>query len=593
MISKSGDRGRKGSKYLLLTGATGFVGRYLLRDLLMEGHRLAVIVRPSKKQSGQARVDEILYEWEQEMGRDLPRPVVLEGNISDDQCGLSPRDLKWVAGHCDRILHNAAVLRFHASNHADEPWRTNYNGTQNVLDLCRESGIREFHGVSTAYVCGDRPGLVLEDEVDVGQSFRNDYERSKLEAEKLIRKADFFDSITFYRPAVIAGDSRTGFTSSYHGLYLYLRLMAMLVPLVEPDENGVRHTDMMLPMRGDEPRNIVPVEWVSEVICHLLDQEEAHGKTFHLAPDNPITPRQVVEYGYEYFNSTGVKYQETEESSNKGMGTTFEAKFLENIKQYEPYDHTDPQFDRSNLLKYAPHLPCPEIDRYVVHRYFEFGEANRWGKAKKPRYNLPTDPFENLEQMRTEDRRFYSMDDLSRAAANQNGSLANGSRNGHSNGVANGSSNGHRTHATNGQASNGHTTNGHGSNGHVANGHSSNGHNGNGHKANGHATNGHAVNGLSSNGHADETHVLGLDICGQGGGQWHLVGNPDAGYQVRLGLPIDDSPVLHLATDEFRKLVAERQEPSRRFYLNMNESDDTAQYDRIVNGVVLSMVSVC
>lgn len=526
MISKSGDRERSRLNYLLLTGATGFVGRYLMRDLLMDGQRLAVIVRPGKSESAQARVDEILVEWENHLGRMLPRPVVLEGNISDPNCGLSDASREWISRHCTRMLHNAAVLRFHASNHADEPWRTNLEGTRNVLKMCREANIRELHAVSTAYVCGDRPGLVLEDELDVGQDFRNDYERSKFESEKLIRRADHFDSVTIYRPAVIAGDSSNGYTSSYHGLYLYLRLMALLVPMVAPDENGVRHTDMRLPMTGDEPRNIVPVDWVSEVICHLVGQPEAHGHTFHLSPDRPITPRQVVEYGYDYFNSTGVIYLDENESpkADAGTGTCFESRFLESVKLYERYDHTDPQFDRSNLLKYAAHLPCPEIDRQVINRYFKFGEKHRWGKTKRKRLSLPTDVHDRLETMRQRGQRIFSIDDLGMNGS-KNGLTANGAQR------------------------------------------------------------------SAANGNAPESFVLGLDLLGQGGGQWHLVGHPHLGYEVRLGLPTESAPVLHLPTEEFRKIVAEEKEPARRHYLNIHESADTEQYDRIVSGVVRSMVA--
>lgn len=516
MISTPGEQERAQSQYLILTGATGFVGRYLMRDLLMDGHRLAVIVRSSKKQSAQARVDEILNEAEEQLGRLLPRPVVLEGNLTDDNCGLSNDDFEWVAKNCDRMIHNAAVLRFHASSHADDPFYTNLEGTRSVLELCREVGIREFHAVSTAYVCGDRPGLILEDELDVGQNFRNDYEQSKFEAEKLIRSCDYFDSVTFYRPAVIAGDSVTGYTSSYHGLYLYLRLMAMLVPMVEPDEKGIRHTDIGLPMTGDEQRNIVPVNWVSEVICHIVNHPEAHGRTFHLSPDNPVTPKQVVEYCYGFFNSTGVLYQPQENAGVKNTGSSFEAKFLESIKLYESYDHTDPTFDRSNLLKYAPHLPCPQIDRHVMHRYFKFGEADRWGKAKKC-FAKPLDMYEHLERVRSSGQLIFSIDDFGRSSGTR----------------------------------------------------------------------------LAANGRRSQTdsYVLGLDLLGAGGGQWHLVGHPSKGYEVRLGLPDDGSPVLHLPTEEFRKLIAERQEPARRFYQNLKDSADTCHYDRIVNGVMHSMVS--
>ena len=147
--------------------------------------------------------------------------------------------------------------------------RPTWRARANVLALCREARIRELHHVSTAYVCGSRQGRIFESELDEGQDCRNEYEASKLEAERLVRGPDGLESVTVYRPAVISGDSKTGYTSTYHGLYLYLRLMAMAVPMQPAGEDGIRGTPIRLPMSGDEPRNVVPVDWVADVITHL------------------------------------------------------------------------------------------------------------------------------------------------------------------------------------------------------------------------------------------------------------------------------------------------------------------------------------
>ena len=149
-------------------------------------------------------------------------PIILEGDVCKSDLGLGPEDVLWIRNHCDRIIHSAAVLQFEGSDMDEEPWRTNLGGTQNVLHLSRLTGISHFHYVSTAYVCGQRDSLVYEHELETGQEFRNDYERSKFECEKLVEAATHFATTTIYRPAVIVGDSQTGFTSTYHGLFLYL-----------------------------------------------------------------------------------------------------------------------------------------------------------------------------------------------------------------------------------------------------------------------------------------------------------------------------------------------------------------------------------
>lgn len=371
------------SDYLLLTGCTGLLGRYLLRDLLLEGRRVAVIVRPARKESAAARVEAILQMWENELGQMLPRPVCLEGNVCEPEVGLDVESRTWVAEHCNTMLHSAASLTFHADG-SGEPDRTNIEGTQNVLNLCQSAAINVLHYVSTAYVCGLREELVMEDDLDFGQEFRNDYERTKLTAEKLVRCADFLKQLTIYRPAVIAGDSQTGYTNTYHGLYMYLKLMSVLVRNTEPGPDGVRFTPVRLNMTGEEPRNIIPVDWVSAVMCHLLKTPEAHGKTFHIAPEKPLTPRQIIEAGYTYFNSRGVEF--VGQSPTEGQPISeMDRDAHDNMGMYKEYEVSDPDFDLTNLHQYAGHLPCPVIDEAMLHRFWKYGEDDRWGKRKSPK----------------------------------------------------------------------------------------------------------------------------------------------------------------------------------------------------------------
>ena len=366
--------------YVLLTGATGLVGQYLIKDLLLAGQRLALVVRPAKRLDIHQRVELILQRWEKELGQLLPRPVVLQGDVAEPHLGLNPSDLDWVVTHCGRVIHNAAILQFDGTNRKEEPWRTNLGGTQHVLDLLDRMKPDELHYVSTAYVCGTRRELVKEDELDLGQGFRNDYERSKFESEQLVRAWDGGGTTTVYRPAVIAGDSKNGFTSTYHGLYMYLRLLATLVPEQKRNEQGVIETPIRLPMQGDEPRNLVPVDWVSAVMTRIFLDRQAHGGTYHLVPDTFVTARKVIEAGYEYFNSAGVIF--CGPSDDRPKDNEFSAKYFENVKMYESYETSDPDFDSTNLKKFVPDLKCPEITKEVLLKFMEFGVQDRWGKVR-------------------------------------------------------------------------------------------------------------------------------------------------------------------------------------------------------------------
>ncbi len=387
------------SAYTLLTGSTGLLGRYLLRDLLLAGKRVAIVARANKKETVEQRIESILQPWETELGIELPRPVCFEGDLCQEFLGLDEIPRQWIAEHCSSMLHSAAALKFHEENDG-EPWRTNVEGTRNVLQLCRDTGIKKMHYVSTAYVCGVRTGLVMENPSTLDQSFRNDYEKSKLAAETMVREDAGLEEVTVYRPAVIAGDSQTGYTNTYHGLYMYLKLMCLFAKNTEPGPNGIRHTPMQLDTTGDEPRNVIPVDWTSAVISHLFNTPESHGRTFHLAPKVRMTARQMVEAGCTYFNSTGVEFVGREgKRSDEGM----ERDFYDNATMYRSYEDSDPEFDTTNTQKYAGHLPCPEIDEAMLHRFMKYGEEDCWGKRRHQGASVPLVVGEYLASLNSEE----------------------------------------------------------------------------------------------------------------------------------------------------------------------------------------------
>jgi len=308
------------------------------------------------------------------------------------------------------MMHNAASLKFHEDG-SGEPWISNLDGTRHALSLCKAAGLRELHYVSTAYVCGLRAGTIYESDLNCGQAFRNSYEESKLLAETMVRDADFIDSLTVYRPAVISGDSHTGYTNTYHGVYLYLRLMALLVPRQPLDENGRRVTPIRIPMRGDERRNVVPVDWVSRVMVALHSNTESHGRTFHLAPDQCLTPRELIEAGYSYFKSTGAEYVGYQEI-DPATYNAFEAELLPGLAMYNNYTATDPQFDCTNLKRFASHLPCPIIDESMLHTYIRYGEQDRWGKRRIPKVRLrmnALDYFDKLPRANAKNRSYRAI----------------------------------------------------------------------------------------------------------------------------------------------------------------------------------------
>jgi nucleoside-diphosphate-sugar epimerase len=360
---------------VFLTGATGMLGRYLLRDLLAAGREVVVLVR-----DGGERVEEVLGFGSDTSGRRLPRPVVLQGDASKPGLGLSRADRAWVGRSCSAALHAAACSRFRATE-AGEPWATNVTGARHLLVLCEQAGI-QMHHVSTAFVCGRRAGPVAEADLDRGQLFNNEFERSKCAAERVIHQLAS-SPVTVYRPAVIVGDSQTGYTSNYQGLYYFLELANRLAQ-AQPGSDR-RSLPIRVPFGGDELRNLVPVNWVSAAITRLMADPRRPGKTYHLTATRPTPARWIKEVAEELLGIEGVTC--TGDRVPDSM-THLEQRFLEEVCPYWPYRQSDPVFDCANTSAALPDLAPPVVDRGVLRRLIQFAITDRWGR--RPR--RPTRP---------------------------------------------------------------------------------------------------------------------------------------------------------------------------------------------------------
>jgi nucleoside-diphosphate-sugar epimerase len=271
---------------------------------------------------------------------------------------------RWLKANCDRILHCAASMTFREDkNH--EPFRTNVDGVRALLELCRATEIRKFHHVSTAYICGLRNGRIFEQDIDVGQENGNVYEVSKLAAEKMIRAAEWIDELTVYRPASVVGDSRSGYTTSSHGFYLPLQLAYVMADKIPTRLMGERFF-RLLGLRGDEGKNLVPVDWLSAGIVHLVNHSEHHGATYHMSHPHPVSVwliQKVVQEAIEQFSSRRFMGELSEETI-----VEYERLFLQYMDIYRSHWRDDPTFDRTNTDRALAHLPCPEIDHDMLLR---------------------------------------------------------------------------------------------------------------------------------------------------------------------------------------------------------------------------------
>ena len=385
------------SPSILVTGATGLLGSYLVRDLLARDAPLAVLVRRSRKQSARDRVEAMVAGWETCLGRPLTRPTVLEGDLTREGCGLDADAVRWVGRHCGQVLNNAASLTFVGADRDGEPWRTNVGGIRNVLALAEAAGIRHVHHVSTAYVCGLRSGTVLERDLDCGQAFGNDYEASKAEAERLLRSAAHLDSATVYRPSIIVGDSQTGYTSTYHGYFASLRLGHTLLTRVPIGSTSGRALLTLLGIDLDAHKNFVPVDWVSAVIAGAVVDPAVRGETLHVTHPQPLSMAFVAELVQEAVES----YSEAAAADDPDRCD--EQWFADNLRTqlgvYAPYFRNDPVFDTAALDRFAGRLACPTLDRDVMLRMSKFAIAHDFGRY--PPSIVPLEPEQRRRPARS------------------------------------------------------------------------------------------------------------------------------------------------------------------------------------------------
>jgi thioester reductase-like protein len=383
---------------ILLTGATGLLGRSLLRDLAAAGRRLAVIVRGSKTAAAAERVDELLDDWREVAAADLPCPVVLEGDLSVGGLGLAAEQRAWIARNVDEVIHSAASLSFQLRQSDGEPYTSNVTGTRNLLALCRDTGIRRLHHVSSAYVCGLRQGRILESELDVGQTPGNDYERSKITSESEATAAAFLDVCTVHRPSIIVGDLVNGFTNTFHGFYKPLRIVQ---PFVQAFVGAAMEPGSLLDvlgMTGTECKNLVPVDWVSAAMTRIILDESLHGRTYHLTSDTPTSVGTLCRVFEGLVVEMAAELQRQQEAQ-AAAGTarakaaaafdplTLGRLFLDQMHVYKAYWRDDPRFDAANRCRAVPGLPAPILDEETIRRLCRFAITNnfRWPPPGRPR----------------------------------------------------------------------------------------------------------------------------------------------------------------------------------------------------------------
>jgi len=263
---------------LFITGFPGFIANRLLERLARKECPFILLVQPALH----ARASDEVARLAQHTGRKASDFQIVEGDISQSGLELKPADLELVQQQTTRVFHLAAVYDLAVPR--DLAMRVNPGGTRNVLAVARTMPrLRQFHHVSTCYVAGKRTGAILETELQHDAGYRNFYEESKYLAEMEVESAKSDLPVTIHRPAVVCGDSRTGQTEKYDGVYYlihYLLRWPRLLSLI-----NIGNPEVSL--------NLVPVDFVVDAMAALAFDDSAIGKTLQLADPAPLSTQEL------------------------------------------------------------------------------------------------------------------------------------------------------------------------------------------------------------------------------------------------------------------------------------------------------------
>ncbi|MEX2032577.1 MAG: SDR family oxidoreductase [Dehalococcoidia bacterium] len=366
----------------LITGASGFLGRHLLWDLLRSDASETVhcLMRTSRRGTPERRLDQLLGP----VGGKLPpeartRCHAVAGDITDPALITDPAERARLVDEVDRVIHCAATVMF------DTPLTTarqiNVEGTRNVLRFAADAqaagALRRVDHISTAYVAGKSQGVAREDEL-IPVEFNNTYEQTKWESERLVRERWDDLPISIFRPSIIVGDSSTGYTSNFRVLYFPLRVLSTGLAIVAPlDPQGIV--------------DLVPVDHVVATFRALTDTDESLHQCFHLAagPKGQSTCGELLELATEFFDvrrpfliSPRISYRIVRPL----LYATLWGKrrpLLRQSEQYFPYFAYRASFDTANV---ESGLTEAELPRLAVKDYFstilQYALDTEWGTKR-------------------------------------------------------------------------------------------------------------------------------------------------------------------------------------------------------------------
>ena len=258
-----------------VTGATGFLGRFLVGNLLKRKGTVYVLVRKDSQKKFDALAKKMAW--------DTKRVVPVHGDMTAANCGLTAAQLRTLSGKVKHFFHLAAIYDLTAD--AESQRKGNVDGTQNALDLGVAIGASCFHHTSSIAAAGLYQGVFREDMFHEAEGLDDPYLRTKHDSEGLVRKEKRI-KWRIYRPGMVVGHSHTGEMDKIDGPYYFFTFLKKLREMLPP----------WMPVLGIEGGriNVVPVDFVVDAMDHIAHKPKLDGHCFHLVDPEPMRVGEVL-----------------------------------------------------------------------------------------------------------------------------------------------------------------------------------------------------------------------------------------------------------------------------------------------------------
>ncbi|NTG90672.1 amino acid adenylation domain-containing protein [Agrobacterium rhizogenes] len=257
---------------VLLTGAAGFIGSFVLAELLRNSAAdIYCLVRAKDETAAAERIRKALTSYGLWDDAFKHRLIGLPGDLAQPRLGLTAERFAALADEIDVIMHNGG-----ATNEFDPYSRLaaiNVGGAKEILRLASSgSRVTPVHFVSTASVVarrGPNPSIITEEtRLAIHEVEDTGYVQSKWVAEELMHKAAARGlPVTIHRPGRVSGHSLTGICSTSVGFWHFIRSMLLLQAAPDLRSDGL---------------TLAPVDYVAQALVALIELGDP-GATYHLS----------------------------------------------------------------------------------------------------------------------------------------------------------------------------------------------------------------------------------------------------------------------------------------------------------------------